>query len=645
MKAVASAAALLAAGAAGLTCSDANSPQPVGLTLGVSSTSAVPGDILQGTILVETRGRRVDWLGLQASGYITERDSTAVNDASGGLYGFDLQLPFQPANGTLRLVAFARSGGARDTSTAVTVTVADAAPPTFDLAVARPLSPQPQQDLRSVFRARDNAGLVRVVVAWSGALTGADTFALTGFPREREDSSLRHVPRGTSPGRTVTASVTATDLAGQSTTQTLGPYTVIDSTTPIVTATSNAPSVPVPLLIGDTLRIQVNAADNHRLAWVGWRSGPPASVRDSVAATDTVVAGVSFTRVVPPSWVGNGVFEAFARDSVGNLRETFGLGSLFVIDAIRRPLQTGAAVTGVRDLVLDVPRNLAYLTTPGVNAVRTLSLGTLAFGASIPTPFEPGGLDLAPDGNTLVVALRGSPYVGIVDVNAASPVLDTVRLNFDAGDGRAPDEVRIGSNNVAIVTIASDSADHVPGLGRVVELRLATRTSTVRLDAGASGAVSPRPRLARAGNRSAVFLFYSPTCCTAGGQVYRPQSDAFSAAVSTGGHSGYDLSADSTGNRLLVQTTLYDGALTILGSVFPAGFTFSPTTLAPGGATAHFAQEFGSVPTSYATYQVPGGTRVERVMLPGFVTELWALPNGQSLLGVIGGQFVLVDLR
>ena len=649
VKAAASAAALLAAGAAGLTCSDASSPQTVGLTLALSGTSFVPGDILYGTINVEAHGRRVDWLGLQASGYVTARDSTAVNDAEGGLYGFDLQLPFQPASGSLRLVAFARSGGVLDTSTAVAIVIADAAPPTFNIAVARPLSPQADRLLRGVFWVGDNAGLVQVVVAWTGAIAGADTFALNGYPRSWQDSVARLVPVGTSPGRAVTLTITATDLAGLTTSRTLGPYSIVDSILPTLTATTNAPASAEPLLPGDTLRVTVNAADNHRLAYVGWRAGPPASAGDSVAQGAIVANAVSFARVVPLAWVGNQTLTAFARDSMGNEREAF-LPGLFVVDAGRRPILLGPTISGstgggVRDLALDVPRGLAYFTLAGDRLIYRLSLSSLTLGTPIGTPLDPGGLDVSPDGTRLVVALRGSPFVGIVDLNALTPTVDTVRIGFDPGDGRSPDQVRIAANNRAIVTIASDSANHVPGLGRVFDVDLDTRVATLRTDAGNAGAVSPRPMLARAGNHSRVFLFYWPTCCTGAGQVYDAATDAFSASVGTGGYlDGHHFSADSTGSRLLVRTTLYNAALAILGSVFATGFTNGASALDPGGTLAHLGQD-GGVPTSYATYQVPGGVRVERVMLPDPPTKLWSLPNGQALLGVIGGQFVLVDLR
>jgi hypothetical protein len=635
----------------GLTCSEPSGPGRVQLTLAIASAAYVPGDVLSGTIDLNPRGRTINWLGVSVTGYIVERDSVPIGDSDPATYGFDVQLPFQPPSGTLSFVAFARSGSAYDTSTAVSVTVADMTPPSFDVATARPLSPQADQVLRAVFRARDNAGLVRIVVAWSGALSGADTFALTGYPRQHDDSVPRRIPRGASPGRTVTLAITTTDLAGLASTQTLGPYTLIDSTPPTVTATTNAPASAEPLLPGDTLRVTVNAADNHRLAYVGWVAGPPASARDSAAATDTVATGVSLTRVVPLAWVGNQSLQAFARDSMGNQQNSLSLPGLFVIDAIRRPLQAGALVdpAAIRDLVVDERRNVAYVATAsggqGMWGVAILSLATLSYSGSIAVPFLPAGIDLTPSGDTLVIALSGSPYLGIVDLTAASPVVDTLRLTFDAGDGRSPDQVRVAANGRAVVLVAADSADHIPGLGRVVEVNLATGASAVRADAGSAGAVSSRPRLARSLDHSKVFVFYRNTCCTFAGQVYDAASNTFLAPVGTAGYfDNHHFSADSSGNRLLVRTTLYDGSLTILGSVFATGFTNGASALSDDGTVAHFGND-GGVPSSFATYQVPAGTRVERVLLPGPAARLWTLRDGQWLLGVIGGYFTLVDLR
>jgi len=638
--------ALLAFGA--LRCSDSTGPGgTVQVTLAVDHAVVAPGDLVSGTVTVAASRARVDYIGIRASGLATDAESILVNASGTQALDFTLQLPPQPPAGVLNLVGTARHGSIVDTSAIVTVTVKDTIPPALTQLGVAPDSVEPATLLRVGYTASDNAGVAKVVVQLSGALAASDTIVYASFPRFAQDTVRRQLPRTIVPGTSLHVQVVAIDLAGLADTVLLAPIPITDITPPTVSGTTNiGGDLSNPLVVNDTLRVTVNASDNYQTAWVGYFTGLPANFRDSVAVTGAD-ASHAFARLIPPSWVGNQALLFFARDWRGQLSVTQSAANLYVFDADRRPTRTGPALGPVRDLAYDGKRGRLYLTQAGVSGITIVKLSDLTLGTAIPTPFVPTGIDLSTGGDTLVVAFRRTPYLGLVDLTLPSPHADTVRLTFDSGGGRGPDFVRVAANDKALVLIASDSGGTAnnEAHGRVWAYDLLTRTQGLRTDAGTLGSIAGNALLTRSIDRTHVFLVPPVDCCSIPAQVYAAAGDAFGPPTSTNGAPLERASADSTGSRLLVDHSVFDGSLNFIGTRDVNFYSGGSNVIAPGGAIAYYAEDPGYIPQTYATVRLSDAAVLEKTLIrPAFNTRFWLSPDGLSLI-TTSDSLRIVDLR
>jgi hypothetical protein len=638
--------ALLALG--GLRCSDSTGPSgAVGVTLAVDATVAAPGDVVSGTVTVAAGRTRIDYIGVRASGLAADAESTLVDASGTQAIGFSLQIPSQPPHGVLDLVGTARHGTAVDTSSTVAIAVKDTIPPVVAQVGFAPDSVEPNTLLRVAYEATDNAGIAKVVVRLSGAFTASDTIVYASFPRAPRDTLRRQLPRTVVPGSVLTVQVEAIDLAGLTTTRSLAPITITDITAPLVSGTTNiGGDLSNPLVVNDTLRVTVNASDNYQTAWVGYFTGSPANFRDSVAVTAADASHV-FAHVVPPSWVGNQALLFFARDWRGQFNATLSDANLYVFDADRRPIRTGPALGPVRDLAYDAKRNLLYLTQQGVSAITVVKLSNLTFAAAIATPFVPAGMDLSVGGDTLVVAFRRSPYLGIVDLTQPTAHVDTVRLAFDSGGGRGPDFVRVAANGKVLVTIASDSGGTVnnEAHGRMWTYDLATGAQGVRADAGATGMIAGNALLTRSTDRTRVFLMPPVDCCSIAAQVYGSAGDTFGPPRPTAGTPPERLSADSAGAVVLVDHTTYDANLAFIANRGLDFYNGGPTVVAPGGTIAYYGEDPGYIPQTYAKVRLSDGAVLEKTLVrPTYGSRFWLSADGLSLI-ITSDSLRVVDLR
>lgn len=631
-----------------LRCSDSTGPGgAIRVTLAVDATVAAPGDVVSGTVTVAANQTRVDYVGIRASGLAADAESILVNAAGTQAIGFSLQLPSQPPSGVLALVGTARHGSIVDTSATVAITVKDTIPPALGPVGYAPDSVEPTTLLRIAYNATDNAGVARVVVQLSGAFAASDTLVYPSFPRAVLDTVRQPLPRTVAPGTVLQVRIEVVDLAGLTVTTSLAPITITDITPPVVSGTSNiGGDLSNPLVVNDTLRVTVNASDNYQTAWVGYFTGLPANFRDSVAVTGAD-ASHALAHVILPSWVGNQALVFFARDWRGQLNTRQSDANLYVFDADRRPTRTGPALGPVRDLAYDTKRGVLYLTQAGASGITIVKLSDLTLGTGIATPFVPTGLDLSVGGDTLVVAFRRSPYLGIVDLTQPAPRADTVRLTFDSGGGRGPDFVRVAANGKVLALIASDSGGTVNNQahGRMWVYDLATQTQGLRTDAGNAGRIAGNALLVRSGDRTRVFLIPPIDCCAIAAQVYGSAGDAFGSPGSTVGAPLERLSADATGTAVLIDHVVYDGSLNFVANRYLDFYNGGPTVVAPGGAIAYYGEDPGYIPQSYATVRLSDGAVLEKTLQrPGFNSRFWLSPDGLSLI-VTSDSLRIVDLR
>jgi len=330
----------------------------------------------------------------------------------------------------------------------------------------------------------------------------------------------------------------------------------------------------------------------------------------------------------------------FARDSLGNLAET-SLAAATVVKGIRRPTHVFPLDAWVYDMAYGVSRNALYLSQPDPDRVLVFSVGTLAFAPSIQLFSRPQGLDLTVGGDSLVVALRTSPYLAIV--NLVSGHTDTVRLNMTSLLNPGPANVRVMGNSKAMVTISFSGSGFG---GQVIEYDLVSGTQRARSDAGVGGPVTEVVPLARAGDRSDLLLIIDNNCCPEDGNVYVTATDTVAVKHATVSRYNPKVSANQTGSLFLIGESLFDSNLNLLRTFTSSYYLGGSNTIAPDGLSVYLGKDFG-----YLKLRASDGVLVEDVRVGLSFERLFALPGGLWLAGIAGDpttgapRLVLIDLR
>src|SRR2546430_1432487 len=314
---------------AGSACSGATAGEAAGITvrLSVHPAFAEPEDTVRVTATAIPAGDVVvDVIRVTASGLISRSDSVRSSGSGSQSFSQAYVLPFQPGNGAVSFVATARGGGVTGTAQ-TSLQVSDTAPPKVSSVSATP-SVQPDEWITVSYTAVDNVGLAWTVVHLTGAFTATDS-AAHAFAKSVTRTVQFRVPASTPLGSRVNVRVIAADPAAQLDSASPPPVLVTDLAPPLVGGSATGPEATPTLVASDTLHLAVNAMDNFRVAWLGYRLGPPASMRDSVAA-GTPSASHTFSVIAQSNWMGSSAVTLFARDSPGNLAET-SLGSTAMV--------------------------------------------------------------------------------------------------------------------------------------------------------------------------------------------------------------------------------------------------------------------------------------------------------------------------
>src|SRR5205814_9405222 len=135
--------------------------------------------------------------------------------------------------------------------------------------------------------------------------------------------------------------------------------------------------------VGDTIAITVQAHDDRKLGWVGWRM-TQAGLADSVPLIDTV-ANVTLRIPVTPAMDGPQRFlTVFLRDSVGN----YANNETYIEDLIDGTRHTFQSVAGTPDRIDDIGYSAAaaraLVLSNGTTTV--LALDSLRRVATVATP-------------------------------------------------------------------------------------------------------------------------------------------------------------------------------------------------------------------------------------------------------------------
>ncbi len=312
-----------------------------------------------------------------------------------------------------------------------------------------------------------------------------------------------------------------------------------------------------------------------------------------------------------------------------------------MVTGIRRPTHVFALDAGVYDIAYGVSRNALYLSQPDPDRVSVFLIGPLAFAPPIQLFSRPQGLDVTVGGDSLVVALRTSPYLAIV--NLVSGQTDTVRLNMTSLLNPGPANVRVMGNSKAMVTISFSGSGFG---GQVIEYDLVSGTQRARSDAGVGGPVTEVVPLARAGDRSDLLLIIDNNCCPEDGNVYVTATDTVAVKHATVSRYNPKISANQTGSLFLIGESLFDSNLNLLRTFTSSYYLGGSNTIAPDGLSVYLGKDFG-----YLKLRASDGVLVEDVRVGLSFERLFALPGGLWLAGIAGDpttgapRLVLIDLR
>ena len=608
-------------------CGDSTAPKTVTVTVAVATDQQyiLPGQSVVATIEVIPEGNEtVNYVKIATTGVLTSSESLDVQLAGTFTATRTFTAPRAAGTGMLRVRATASAGGGLGNGEAV-VAVADTTRPVIgSLSVTPADTVQLGDSVVISYTASDNAGLKYSILRLSGAVTLKDSIA------EQYVSYVSHTRRmrisSTAAQGTLSATLEVADIGGNVVTTAATPLAVVDTRFPIALGTlvntrSGAGSGFAP---DDTFRLTITGQDNARLQRVGYRFGPPASIADSFATTDSALTQ-TITRAIPASWIGSSTYAVFAVDAVGNRREVL-LGTLTVANRTRQAPWNAALGGTVRDMAFDTKRNTLYLSIPDSNRVAVLSLDSKSFTTPLAFSGQPRGLDLSLGSDSLLVALRATPYVSVL--NLVTSQRDTVRVNSDNFLNRGPDNLRVMANNKALVTITFDGSGYG---GTLVELDLGTRAYTNRKT------VTEFVPLCRSPNRSAALILIDDSCCPIEGVVYDALNGTLPADRGTVSRYFNYVSADYAGSRFLVTGEVFSAALASLGTIAPAVAT-GPSVISPDGATAYFATTSG-----VTSVRVSDGSVIGSVTLGAQPYRLAISPDGLTLFAAAPGAVFVID--
>lgn len=625
-------------------------PQPrIQVTVAFDNLPAIPGQRTTATITATpSDGSSIRFIRVVAHGLLGRTDSIPFTGAGEQSATLQYLLPFRTGDLILSVIAGSdsRTGTAEDT-----LEIADNVAPT--ITSARASLTTHLDTVQVIVSGTDNVAVMGVAVRFSGAFTALDS--LPPAYRVSIADTIRHaVPADADFSKQLAVSLDLYDVGGNRTHQDLGQFTLRDDAAPAIHSAfldvtgqpATLPSAPA-YRPGDQVQIQLDASDNTRLAWVGYSIGPPVNVADSIAVSTTTYSG---TRTLSLSTASLGVSPAtfFATDQFGN-RAEIAAPALSVYQVATRPTM-GIDLPGgnIADAVFDAKRGLVYLAQPDSDRIFVLSTSDMTLRTPIATPGYPTGLDLTASGDSLVIALRRSNALGIVDLTRAPLSLDSIHLTIPElfpGSHDGPYSLRVSAANRVLLVLTIDGTGWDP----LYEYDLTTRTQTTRPDAAfLNGVVETDANVAISGDRSRLVVFMGGGCCPNYALMYGSSADAFAGWKGTTDTYYPSISLDRTGEHVLIASSLFDASLSPLMVFDPPHFDLAhdrvnsttPTVVSPDGDVAYI-----SIGTAYYVVRLSDGGVLEQVFLPTRTTKLLVVNNGATLLSIGATRADAIALR
>jgi len=271
-------------------------------------------------------------------------------------------------------------------------------------------------------------------------------------------------------------------------------------------------------VVGETLRVAIDARSTAGVTWVGYEVGPPFNYGDSTAVFDTAVSK-AYQIPLTSEWlldVHYGPFiGVFFRDQYERRFRTITstLNTAYVVKGPRRPYALVSLPGLAQDMLLDTLRGVLYVSQPDSNRILRISTATMTYGTAIPMPGQPYGLDLTLSGDSLLVGLAKGQKLGIVNLQTGA--VSTVALDLGLPAGFVgPQYVKEAANGKVLIGVLSSYY----GYQYMWEYDLNTGQHGRRLDA--TNHVGP---IVAIGNRSRLALQH---------QVYVAASDSLTPPVS-----------------------------------------------------------------------------------------------------------------
>ncbi len=620
--------ALLASALLATSCGsdDPNGPDssPIIIAATVNEASLAPGQSFTATVTATPpTGEKLAWVKVEVRGLFTAADSVRVEGDGSATIARVFQVPRTVTNGSITVVGSARATNGHAGNGETNVAVADNSKPNLALSLPGNVTTlQPGDSLRVTLFASDNSALKYSVIRVSGAFALVDSVAHTNTSSTDRTLAVK-IPTTAKLGTPIGVTADVADYAGNTATASAGPFDYKDVTAPTLSVQTSGGRNGAAFAPGDVLTLDVNASDNHHFGRVGYRLLAPAWGGDSSTIT-TATYSRSLTIPISASWAGTPSFVVFAMDSSGNRRQVS--GTITVVDRPRRGAISVSLAPAVRDVAVDQKRGRVYLSVPSVNAIRVLDMATGTFGADIPMPVPPSGIDLSTGGDSLLVAQANGPFVRIVSLVTGAQ--DTVRV-MEPGDTRPAQNLRVLADNSMLVSITFAGSGYG---GSIAEYDLGTGARRSRVT------VTEAVPIARSGNRQRAVAIIDDSCCPLGGMVYDVVSHSWSSERGTVGQYFVAVSMDFTGSRVLVANTLFTESLTTLGAFNPAG-TSQPGVVANDGASAFWATPSGVSRVRFADAAV-----LDSYDLGAKPTALFLSPDGLTLVALTAGKVSVIDL-
>ena len=301
--------------------------------------------------------------------------------------------------------------------------------------------------------------------------------------------------------------------------------------------------------------------------------------------------------------------------------------------AAKAPVVTLASSSDTfQDVVINPKSTIAYLTVPSKNQVDVLNLKTGTFSAPIPVGPDPLGLDITPDGKTLLVCDGGA--ASISEVKLKTGKVTTIATPTGFIPNTAYSIAALNNGNALFTTTFAGS-----GFGAdAYDLNLSTNAITVVPGIGINGQVTEATPLSRSADYS--------TAAAVLGDYSLGTFDVYTAATGNvvAGSLGNFVSSSALsgdGSTLLVDGTDVINAATgsLVGTINGSG---GNSVLNAAGTTGYALSGF-----SITVLNIAALSTGSVISLPGSASggaELAMSPNGKWLVAEINGGAAIVKL-